>query len=46
MRIVDQSISKGWKDLYPLKEKFRAGAVAKQFTGETAKDKDGKEIVY
>lgn len=46
MRIVDQSISKGWKDLYPLKEKFRAGAVTKQFTGETAKDKDGKEIVY
>lgn len=46
MRIVDQSISKGWKDLYPLKEKFRAGAVAKQFTGETAKDENGKEIVY
>ena len=46
MRIVDQSISKGWKDLYPLKEKFRAGAVSKKFTGETAKDEAGNEIVY
>lgn len=46
MRIVDQSISKGWKALYPLKEKFRAGAVSKKFTGETAKDEAGNEIVY
>lgn len=46
MRIVDQSISMGWKALYPLKEKFRAGAVTKQFTGEVAKDENGKEIEY
>lgn len=46
MRIVDQSISKGWKALYPLKDKYKLEAVTKQFTGETAKDKDGNEIVY
>jgi len=46
MRIVDQSISKGWKDLYPLKEKYRAEAVAKKFTGEVAKDENGNDIVF
>lgn len=46
MRIVDQSISKDWKDLYPLKDKYKSGAVAKKFTGETAKDADGNDIVF
>lgn len=46
MRIVNQSIRNNWKDLYPLKEKYRAVAVTKKFTGETAKDENGNEIVY
>lgn len=46
MLIVNQSIDKGWKDLYPLKDKYRAEAVSKKFTGETAKDEQGKELVY
>nr|WP_314462735.1 helix-turn-helix domain-containing protein [uncultured Clostridium sp.] len=46
MRIVDQSINKGWKDLYPLKDKYKAEAISKPFTGETAKDEVGNEVVY
>ena len=46
MRIVDQSIEKGWKALYPLKDKHKADAISRPFTGETAKDKNGNEIVY
>lgn len=46
MLIVDQSIDRGWKDLYPLKDKYKAEAVSKKFTGETAKDEQGKELVY
>lgn len=46
MRIVDQSIDKGWKDLYPLKEKYRSEAISKKWDGSTARDKDGNEVVY
>jgi len=49
MAIVDQSIDKGWKALYPLKkygQQKRATAVSKKWSGETAKDSDGKELVY
>lgn len=46
MLIVDQSINKGWKDLYPLKDKYKADAVSKKFAGEVAKDEQGKELVY
>lgn len=49
MAIVDQSIDNGWKALYPLKkyrQQKKATAVSKKWSGETAKDEDGKEIVY
>ena len=46
MLIVQQSIDKGWKALYPLKDKYKADAISKKFTGEVAKDENGKEIVY
>lgn len=49
MAIVDQSIDSGWKALYPLKkygQQKKATAVSKTWSGETAKDSDGKEIVY
>lgn len=46
MRIVQQSIDKGWKDLYPLKDKYKAEAVSKKFEGEVARDAEGKEMVY
>ena len=49
MAIVEQSIDNGWKALYPLKkyrQQKRATAVSKKWGGETAKDSDGKEIVY
>ena len=45
-RIVQQSISNGWKALYPLKDKYRAEAISKKWDGNTAKDADGKEVVY
>ena len=46
MMIVDQSIEKGWKALYPLKAKYKADAISKPYAGETAKDENGEEIVY
>lgn len=49
MAIVDQSIDNGWKALYPLKKygkSTKATAVSKKWSGETAKDEQGKEIVY
>lgn len=49
MAIVNQSIDNGWKALYPLKkygQQKRATAVSKKWSGETAKDSEGKEIVY
>lgn len=49
MAIVDQSIDNGWKALYPLKKygkHTKATAVSKKWSGETAKDEQGKEIVY
>ena len=36
LAIVDQSIDKGWKDLYPLKNYGRQGkptAISKKFSG-------------
>lgn len=56
--ILDQSITNSWLDVYQLKEDYtrkstnkygqqkKATAVSKKWSGETAKDKDGKEIVY
>ena len=44
LAIVDQSIDKGWKDLYPLKNYGRQGkptAVSKKFSGNTLKDAEG-----
>ena len=49
LAIVDQSIDKGWKDLYPLKNYGRQGkptAVSKKFSGNTLKDAEGKDIVF
>lgn len=49
MAIVNQSIDNGWKALYPLKkygQQKKATAVSKKWSGETAKDNNGKEIVY
>ena len=48
MAMVDQSIKKGWKDIYPLKNYGggKSTAVSKVWSGETAKDESGKEIVY
>jgi hypothetical protein len=49
MAIVDQSIESGWKALYPLKkygQQKRATAVSKQWSGETAKDDSGNDLVY
>lgn len=49
MRIVEQSIEKGWKDLYKLKDKHSRDAVSITFNPEKdtlAKDATGKEIVY
>lgn len=49
LAIVDQSINKGWKDLYPLKNYGRQGkptAVSKKFSGNTLKDAEGKDIVF
>lgn len=49
LAIVDQSIDKGWKDLYPLKNYGRQGkptAVSKKFSGNTLKDDEGKDIVF
>lgn len=45
LAIVDQSIDKGWKDLYPLKNYGRQGkptAVSKKFSGNTLKDAEGR----
>lgn len=55
-KILDQSIRNSWQDIYPLKEdygdkgssgvkKIYDGSVSKK-AGETAKDENGKEIVY
>ncbi len=46
MRIVQQSINNGWKELYQLKDKYRSEAVSKKWDGKTAKGADGKDIVY
>lgn len=53
MAIVDQSIERGWKDLYPLKKYSNYGvkrtAEYKPFDPERdtlAKDEEGKEVVY
>lgn len=49
MRIVDQSIDKGWKDLYKLKNRHSRDAVSVQFNPEKdilAKDDAGKALVY
>lgn len=49
LAIVDQSIDKGWKDLYPLKNYGRQGkptADSKKFSGNTLKDAEGKDIVF
>lgn len=51
--ILDQSIVNSWQDIYHLKEdyskkpqKYNDGAVMKKWSGETAKDEAGKDIVY
>lgn len=49
LAIADQSINNGWKALYPLKkygQQKRATAVSKKWSGETAKDSSGNDIVY
>ena len=49
MRIVDQSIDKGWKDLYKLKDKHSRDAVSTAFNPDKdvlAKDNTGKDLVY
>lgn len=51
IKIIKQSLLKGWNGFYALKKTgkksgYRTGAVAKKFTGETAKDEAGNEIVY
>lgn len=49
MRIVDQSIDNGWKDLYQLKNKHSRDAVSTPFNPEKdtlAKDAKGKNLVY
>ena len=49
LAIVEQSMGNGWKALYPLKkygQQKRATAVSKQWSGETAKDVNGNEVVY
>lgn len=49
MRIVDQSIDNGWKDLYKLKNRHSGDAVSTPFNPETdtlAKDSAGENIVY
>ena len=49
MRIVEQSISNGWKDLYQLKNKHSRDAVSTPFNPERdtlAKDSKGKNLVY
>lgn len=49
MRIVDQSIDKGWKDLYKLKDRHLRDAVSVQFNPEKdtlAKDDTGKALVF
>lgn len=46
MMIVEQSIKHGWKDLYPLKDKYKAEAISKPYNGETVKDEQGNDIVF
>lgn len=49
MRIVDQSIDKGWKDLYKIKDKHSRDAVSVPFNPEKdtlATDTAGKTLVY
>lgn len=46
MMIVEQSIKHGWKDLYPLKDKYKADAISKPYNGETVKDEQGNDIVF
>lgn len=49
MRIVDQSINNGWKDLYKLKDRHSRDAVSTAFNPEKdalAKDFTGNNIVY
>ena len=47
MRIVDQSIEKGWKALYPLKNKQLSGVVSTPFNPENlASDKQGNPLVF
>lgn len=49
MRIVDQSIDRGWKDLYKLKERHLRDATSVPFNPEKdtlAKDEEGKVLVF
>lgn len=49
MRIVDQSIDKGWKDLYKIKDRHSRDAVSVPFNPEKdtlATDTTGKTLVY
>lgn len=49
MRIVEQSIEKGWKDLYKLKDRHTRDAVSTPFNSEKdvlATGTDGKTLVY
>lgn len=49
MRIVNQSIDNGWKDLYQLKDRHARDAVSTPFNPERdtlAKDSKGKNLVY
>ena len=52
--ILDQSIRNNWQDIYQLKEdysgkkpsSYKSTAISKKWDGNTAKDADGKEVVY
>ena len=49
MRIVNQSIDKGWKDLYKLKDRHSRDAVSTKFNPEKdtlAKDDSGNTVAY
>lgn len=49
LAIVDQSIDKGWKDLYPLKNYGRQGkptAISKKFSGNTRTVEPGSQVLH
>ena len=46
MAIVDQSIEKSWKSLYPLKNSFLSEVTSEKWDGNSAKDENGNDIVF